>query len=95
MFCSHHTLAKKIRQEYISQRNSMLENKVILLMITDVKKWHYIPVKSLSALLRGIALKNSSNHYCINCLHSFRTENKLKAHENFCINHDYCYIQIV
>ena len=55
MFCSYPTVVK-IRQEYISKHNPMLENKVILLMITDVKKLHYLPVKSLSALLRRITL---------------------------------------
>ena len=36
----------------------MHENQVTLLIITDGKKWHYLAVKSLSALLRGI----TSNH---------------------------------
>ena len=28
--------------------------------------------------------------YCLNCLHSFRTENKLKCHEKVCKNKDFC-----
>ena len=28
------------------------ENRVIILMITDGKKWHYLAVQSLSALFR-------------------------------------------
>ena len=60
----------------------MRENKVILLMITEGKKWHYLAVKSLSALLRAITWKNNGDYNCIKCLHSFRTENKLEAHEN-------------
>ena len=32
----------------------MRENQVILLIITDAKKLHYLAEKSLSALLRGI-----------------------------------------
>ena len=28
--------------------------------------------------------------YCLNCLHSFKTENKLKPHENICKNKDFC-----
>ena len=31
---------------------------------------------------------------CINCLHSFRTEKKLKPHENVCKNLDYYHIAI-
>ena len=41
-----------------SKHNFKRKNQVILLMITDGKKWHYLAVKSLSALLRGI----TSNH---------------------------------
>ena len=32
--------------------------------------------------------------YCLNCLHSYRTENKLKKHENVCKNCDYCYVKM-
>ena len=32
--------------------------------------------------------------YCLNYLHSFRTENELKEHENICKNYDYCYIEM-
>ena len=63
-------------------------------MITDNKKWHYLVVKSLSALLRGKTLKNNGDSYCLNCLHSLRTENKLIKHGNVCKNHDYCYIEM-
>ena len=45
---------EKIRLEYKSKYNTKRKNQVILLMITDRKKWHYLAVKSLSALLRGI-----------------------------------------
>ena len=49
---------EKIRLAYKSEHNFKRENQVILLMITDGKKPHYLTVKSLSALLRGI----TSNH---------------------------------
>ena len=47
--------------------------------------------KNLSFLLRGITSKHNSDFYCVNCLHSFRTENKFKVQKNVCKNHDYCY----
>ena len=56
------------------------KNQVILLMVTDGKKWHYFVVKILSALLRGIA-PNNGDFYCLNCFHSFRTENKYTRHK--------------
>ena len=32
--------------------------------------------------------------YCLNCLHSYSTKNKLKKHEKVCNDHDYCYIEM-
>ena len=42
---------------YKSKCNSTRENQVILLMITDSEKWHYLAVESLAALLKGITSK--------------------------------------
>ena len=42
----------------------------------------------LSALLRGITSKHQGDFYCLNWLHSFRTEIKLKSDENVCKNKD-------
>ena len=50
--------------------------------------------KKLSVLLRGITSKHDGCCYCINCTHLFKTENQIKAHKNFCKNHNYCYIKI-
>ena len=47
--------------------------------------------KNLSTLLRGITSKNHG-YFCFNCLHSFRTENKLKSHKNVYKNKDFCEI---
>ena len=57
-------------------------------MIPNVEKegWHYLVVKKLSALLHAITSKLKGDFYCLNCLHFFRTENKLKSHEKMCIN---------
>ena len=55
-------------------------NKVILLMITDDgKKWHYLVVKSIFALFRGITSNNHRDFYCLNCLHSCRTRKTQKV----------------
>ena len=61
-------------------------------MITDGKKWHYLAVKSLSALSGGITSNNNGGFYCSNCFCSYKTENKLKKHKKVCENHDYCYV---
>ena len=48
------------------------------------KKWHYLFVKRLSALLNGITSSHVGSFYCSNCFYSFRTANPLKKHENVC-----------
>ena len=44
---------------------------------------HYLTVKKLSTILSGITSKHHGDFYCLNCLHSFRTENKLKSYEKY------------
>ena len=74
---------EKIYPAYVSKHNSNSEKQVILLMISNGEKlWHYLAVKKLSASLRGITSKNDGDFYCLNCLHSFRTKNKLELHKN-------------
>ena len=63
-------------------------------MTTNGKKQHYLAVKSLSRLLRGIKSNHGGDSYCLNCFHSYRTENKLKKHEKVCNYHDYCYVEM-
>ena len=86
--------AEKIRHAYKSKYNLTHENQVILLMITDGEKWHYLAVKSLSALFREITGNNHGDFYCLNCFQSYTRENKLKKHKKVCENHDYCYVEM-
>ena len=72
-----------------SKYNKEQENQVILLMITDGKKWHYLAVKKRFALLRGVASKHVGDFNCLNCFHSYATKNKLEKYYNVCKNHDY------
>ena len=65
-----------------------------MLIITDGAKWHYLAVKFVSALLRGITSNHNGNFYSLNCFHSFSTKNKLKKHERVCNDHDYCYAEM-
>ena len=94
IFCLCYTILKKIRLAYKSKNNFKRENQVIFLTITDGKKWHYLTVKSLSALLKGISSSYVEDFYCWNYFHSYRTEKKLKKHERVCNDHDYCYVEM-
>ena len=61
-----------------SKHNFKRKNQVILLMITESKKWHYPAVKRLPVLLKGIASNHNRVFYCLNCFHSYHTKNQLK-----------------
>ena len=92
LYIPHNT--KTISVAYRSEYNNKRKKQVILLMITNGKKSHYLAVTNLSALLQG----NSSNHegdfYCLNCFNSYTTKNKLKEHEEICNNHDSCHVEM-
>ena len=81
----------KITHAYKSEYNHTRKNQIVLLMITGGEKWHYTalkseptedgfnqPTKRFSKLFRGITSNNHGDFYCLNCLHSFRTDNALK-----------------
>ena len=84
---------KQIKHAYKSKYKNK-RNKIILLMITDGEKWHYFAVKSLSALFKGITSNHHGYFYCLNCYHSFSTEDRIKKHKKVCNDHDYCYVEI-
>ena len=93
LYVSYNT--KEIRQAYISKHNNERNNQVNLLMITDgTNNWHYLAIKNISGLLRGITSNHNGDFYCLNCLHSYRTKSKLKKHEKICKNHDFCHLKM-
>ena len=85
---------KKSEIAYKSNYNLVRDNQIILLMISNGENWHYLAVKSLSRLLRGITSNHDGDYYCLNCFHSYKTENKLNAHKKICENNEYCNIEM-
>ena len=95
---------KTVELQYKSKYNRTRPKQVVLLMIIDGVKWYYLalksvptsdgykrPTQSISRLFNKITSSNTTNdYYCLNCFHSYTTENKLKRHELVCENHDYC-----
>ena len=61
-------------------------------MISNGEKGHYLAVKKLSALLRGITSNHHCDFYCLNCFHFFATENKLQSRKRACQIKDFCSI---
>ena len=85
---------KTIRHAYKSKYNLTRENQVILLMVGDGEKWHYLTVRSLSALLKGITSKHKGDSYCLNCFYSYPSKESLEKHMKVCEDKDYCYIEM-
>ena len=63
-------------------------------MISNGENWHYLTVKKLSGLLRGITPNHKEDFYCLNCFCAYSTRNKLEAHKKICENHDYCHAEM-
>ena len=86
---------KDICPRYISKHNKTRDHKKNLLMITDGKgTWHYIAIKNISALLKGLSSKHNDDFYCLNCFNSYRTKRKLEDHEKLCGNNDFSAIKM-
>ena len=64
-------ITRKIQVAYKSKHNLTCDKQVILLMITDGGKWHYLTVKNLPGLLRGITSNHHGHFYFLNCFHSY------------------------
>ena len=98
-------IKKEIGVAYKSKYNPECENQVVLFMITNGEKYHYLalksvpavdgynrPIRSLPRLFRGITSNHNGDFYCMGCLNSFRTDRMFKKHEKLCDNYDYCCI---
>ena len=81
LYIPHDT--RKIQVAYKSKKYLTCSKQVILLMITDSEKWHYLTVKNLPRSLRGITFTHKEDFYCLNCFHSYRTRNKLESHKKY------------
>ena len=89
LFLPHNT--KTINVAYRSKYDNKHKNQVILLMITNGKKYHYLAVTNQITLLPS---NHDGDFYCLNCFNSYTTKNKLKEHEEICNNHDSYHIEM-
>ena len=83
ILCMRHN-TEIIRAAYRSEYNKKRKKQVVLLMITDGKKWHYFAVTNLCALLEGKPSNDHGDFYCLNCFNSYTSKNKLKEHVIIC-----------
>ena len=75
---------EKISHYYKSEHNKTRKNKVILLMITDNDKQHYLAIKRFNFLLKKKT--EHSGDYCLDCFKLFRSKKKI-------ININHCHYQ--
>ena len=85
---------RKIHVAYKSRHTLTCDKQLISLMISNGEKWHYLTVKNLPGLLKGITSTHKEDFYCLNCFHSYRTKNKLEAHKKICENNKYCHVEM-
>ena len=69
IFCTYLN-NKKIQVAYKSKHNLTREKQVILLMISNGETSHYLVVKNLPGLLKGITSNHNEDFYCLNCFPS-------------------------
>ena len=93
ILCVPHN-TRKVHIVYKSMHNLTCDKQVILLMISNGENWHYLTVKNLPGLFRGITSNHKEDFYCLNCFHSYRTKNKLEEHKKICENHNYCNVEM-
>ena len=55
---------EKTYPAYVSKHNPNRETQVTTLMILNIEGWHYLAVKKLPPLLRGIMSKHYGEFYC-------------------------------
>ena len=68
------------------------EKQLIISMIPSEGACHYLTIKKVSTLLRGITSKHHRGLYYLNCLHSFAAESKRESHKKLCDEKGFCNI---
>ena len=97
-----------VEQECISNFSFTRKKQVVLLRISNGKKWYFLalksdqeensefirPTKSFSRLMRDISSSVYENHYCFGCFHSFRCNSPLEKHTELCKDNGFCKIKL-
>ena len=79
------------RQIYILRMGKYDPEKeeVILLLIADEERRHYVAVKNLNRLLRSKSISQKCKQYfCMNCLQGFSFEESRDKHLQYCIDNE-------
>ena len=74
------------------QNTTQIVKNNFFLRISNGEKWHYLAVRKLSVLLRGITSRSHNDFCCLNWVYTFRTKSKLESHKRVCKSKDFCNI---
>ena len=93
---SVNVLGVKEQKPYICRKSNYKDRKnVNLLLITDGEKRHYTAIKSLSRLLGNSNSKHGhKQHFCLNCLQGFHSEESRDNHFEYCKDNEAVRIEI-
>ena len=70
-------------------KHTKRKHDIVLLLIKDGEKSDYCLVKNISALLSSQINSNDHKRYfCLNCFNSFKYEDKLKEHKDYCYENE-------
>ena len=65
------------------------KHDIVLLLIKDGEKSHYCLVKNTSALLASqINNHKGTRNICLNCMNSFKSQDSLNKHKEYCYNNE-------
>ena len=70
---------EKISHYYKSEHDKTRGNKLVLLVITNNGKQHYLAVKKFNSLLKKKS--EHSGDYCLDCFKFFRSKETFKNHK--------------
>ena len=76
---------EKIYPACVSKHDLNREKQIVLLMIPNGERWHYIAVK-----FTYIIERNNNDFHCLNCHHSLAVGNKRESYKKVSENKDIC-----
>ncbi|XP_057296278.1 uncharacterized protein LOC130625239 [Hydractinia symbiolongicarpus] len=82
---------------YMCRKSKHLDRKetVVLFLLCEKEKRHYIAVKNLSGVLSKVNSKHKNKeHYCLNCLSGFNSEETRNEHFEYCKNNEAAKIKL-
>ena len=85
---------KKTYFAYVLKFNSNRHKQVNFFNKFKQRKMALFCSQKIVSITKRNYIKNNGNFYCLNCLHSFRTKNKLESHKIARENKGFCNVNM-